>query len=99
MRAAAREGPKTGSFSRRKASTSPAASGAYERIIGGEYPRRGGADQRPLSDDYAEAAAHYREHARGAVDQVAAAVKDLSEIVSGAFRNRGGTPPGESPPK
>jgi len=74
-------------------------SGAYERIIGGEYPRRGGADQRPLSDDYAEAAAHYREHARGAVDQVAAAVKDLSEIVSGAFRNRGGTPPGESPPK
>ena len=74
-------------------------SGAYERIIGGEYPRRGAADQRPLRDDYAEAAAHYREHARGAVDQVAAAVKDLSEIVSGAFRNRGGTPPGESPPK
>ena len=65
-------------------------SGAYERILGGEYPRRGDADKRPLRDDYAEAAAHYREHARGAVDQVAAAVKDLSEIVSGAFRNRGG---------
>jgi len=75
-------------------------SGAYERIVGGEYPRRGDADKRPLSDDYAEAAAHYREHARGAVDQVAAAVKDLSEIVSGAFRHRGGgAPPGDSPPK
>jgi len=74
-------------------------SGAYERIIGGEYPRRGAADQRPLSDDYAEAAAHYREHARGAVDQVAAAVKDLGEIVSGAFRQRGGAPPGDAPPK
>jgi Zn-dependent protease with chaperone function len=76
-------------------------SGAYERIVGGEYPRRTDADKRPLRDDYAEAAAHYREHARGAVDQVAAAVKDLSEIVTGAFRNRGGpgAPPGESPPK
>ena len=76
-------------------------SGAYERIMGGEYPRRGDADHRPLREDYAEAAAHYREHARGAVDQVAAAVKDLSEIVSGAFRHRGGSgaPPGESTPK
>ncbi len=69
-------------------------SGAYDRILGGEYQRRGAADQRPLSEDYAEAGAHYREQARGAVDQVATAVRNIGDLVSGAFRS-----PGEPPQK
>jgi Zn-dependent protease with chaperone function len=74
-------------------------SGAYERILGGEYPRRGAADQRPLRDDYADAAAHYREETRSAVDQVATAVRNLGDLVSGAFRSGGGSggaPPGDN---
>ena len=78
-------------------------SGAYDRILGGEYPRRGAADQRPLREDYADAAAHYREQTRGAVDQVAKAVRDLSDLVTNAFRAGGGgnaePPPGADPAK
>jgi Zn-dependent protease with chaperone function len=69
--------------------------GAYDRILGGEYPRRGAADQRPLTDDYADAAAHYREQTRGAVDQMAEAIRNVSDFVSGAFRS----PPGSRPPE
>ncbi len=82
-------------------------SGGYDRILSGEYPRRGAADQRPLREDYAEAAAHYREQTRGAVDQVAEAVRSLSDLVTNAFRSGGAgagsggeqPPPGASPPK
>ena len=77
--------------------------GAYERIVGGDYPRRGAAEQRPLSEDYAEAAAHYREETRGAVDQVAEAIRNVGDLFTGAFRNAGGgsggAPPGASSTK
>ncbi|HUO52854.1 MAG TPA: M48 family metallopeptidase [Gemmatimonadaceae bacterium] len=65
-------------------------SGAYDRIIGGEYPRRGAANARPLSEDYADAAAHYREETRTAVDQVADALKSVGDLFTGAFRGAGG---------
>lgn len=75
-------------------------SGGYDRILSGEYARRGAAEQRPLSEDYADAAAHYREETRGAVDQVAEALKNVSELFTGAFRAGGGNaPPGASSPK
>ena len=75
-------------------------SGAYDRIKGGEYPRRGAAEQRPLAEDYADAAKHYREETRGAVDQVADALKNVSDLFTGAFRaGSGGAPPGASSPK
>jgi Zn-dependent protease with chaperone function len=68
-------------------------SGAYDRIIGGEYPRRTDTDKRPLREDYADAAEHYREQTRGAVDQMAEAVRNLGDLVSGAFRSPGSKPP------
>jgi Zn-dependent protease with chaperone function len=68
-------------------------SGAYDRIVGGEYPRRTDADKRPLREDYADAAEHYREQTRGAVDQMAEAVRNLGDLVSGAFRSPGSKPP------
>lgn len=72
-------------------------SGAYGRILGGEYARRGDAEQRPLSEDYADAARHYRDETRGAVEQVAEALRNVGELFAGAFRGAGGTPP-EPPP-
>jgi Zn-dependent protease with chaperone function len=78
-------------------------SGAYDRILAGDYPRRGAAEQRPLTDDYADAAAHYREETRGAVDQVADALRSVTDLFTGAFRGggstEGGAPPGASQPK
>jgi len=74
-------------------------SGTYDRILGGEYPRRGAAEQRPLTEDYADAAAHYRNETRGAVDQVAEALKSVSDLFAGAFRSGSGggsAPPGDS---
>jgi len=75
--------------------------GAYDRILGGDYPRRGAAEQRPLREDYADAAAHYREESRTAVDQVAEAIKSVGDLFTGAFRNAGGggAPPGASSTK
>ncbi|HJR42048.1 MAG TPA: M48 family metallopeptidase [Gemmatimonadaceae bacterium] len=60
-------------------------SGQYERILGGDYPRRGD-DTRPLSQDYAEAAGYYGDQTRGAVDEVAAILRGARDAFTGAFR-------------
>lgn len=60
--------------------------GAYERIVNGDYPRRGEND-RPLSDDYAEAAGYYRNEAQTAVDQVKDALRGARDAFSNAYRN------------
>lgn len=61
-------------------------SGAYDRIVGGDYPRRG-ADDRPLSDDYADAAGYYGGEARGAVEQVKDALRGARDAFANAYRN------------
>ncbi|MGH7647978.1 MAG: M48 family metallopeptidase [Gemmatimonadaceae bacterium] len=61
-------------------------SGAYDRIVNGDYPRRGEND-RPLSDDYAEAAGYYRNEAQTAVDQVKDALRGARDAFSNAYRN------------
>jgi Zn-dependent protease with chaperone function len=61
-------------------------SGAYDRIVNGDYPRRGEND-RPLSDDYAEAAGYYRSEAQTAVDQVKDALRGARDAFSNAYRN------------
>lgn len=60
-------------------------SGEYERILSGEYPRRGDGD-RPLSQDYADAAGYYGEQTRGAVDQVSEIIRGARDAFTGAFR-------------
>ena len=60
--------------------------GSYERIIGGDYPRRG-EDDRPLSDDYSAAAGYYGDQARGAVSQVADALREARDAFTEAFRS------------
>jgi Zn-dependent protease with chaperone function len=62
--------------------------GAYQHILGGEYPRRGAADQeRPLSQDIGDAAAHYASEAKKTVDQVADAAKRAARAFTDAFKD------------
>lgn len=71
-------------------------SGDYERVLEGDYPRRGEEDRRPYREDLAEAAAGYRDSAKDLLDQVDAAVDRFRERMVGAWRGEGGGP--EEPP-
>jgi Zn-dependent protease with chaperone function len=63
------------------------ASGEYERIVRGEYVRRG-ADtrERPIRDDMAAAGKYYADEARDMASQVADAAKKAATRVGEAFR-------------
>ncbi|MBI4500579.1 MAG: M48 family metallopeptidase [Gemmatimonadetes bacterium] len=62
--------------------------GHYDRIVRGEYARRGAEqDQRPLKDDLSEAAAHYAREARKTVEGVTDAAKRAAEAFSQAFKD------------
>ena len=63
------------------------ASGAYERILRGEYVRRGTeAKERPLGEDMREAGRYYRDEAREVAGRVADAAKQAGEKAREAFR-------------
>ena len=62
--------------------------GDYDRILRGEYVRRGSeAQDRPLKDDLAAAGAHYAREARETVGHVVNAAKKAAEKAGEAFRN------------
>ena len=64
------------------------ASGEYERILRGEYTRRGNeARERPLRDDMAAAGAYYAGEARELATQVADAARRAADRAREAFRN------------
>jgi Zn-dependent protease with chaperone function len=64
------------------------ASGEYERILRGEYTRRGAeARERPLRDDMAAAGAYYAGEARELATQVANAARRAADRAREAFRN------------
>ena len=63
-------------------------SGEYDTIVAGNYMRRG-ADDRPLADDYADAAGHYGEEWRNTVSHFNDALSRAKDAFSGAWR--GGT--------
>jgi Zn-dependent protease with chaperone function len=65
-------------------------SGAYERILTGEYPHRDEEDDRPYREDLAEAMSGYTDSARELFDQVDAAVDRLRRRVSEAWRREPG---------
>jgi Zn-dependent protease with chaperone function len=61
--------------------------GTYQRILAGDYPRRGAEEpQRPYMDDVAEAAGHYAEKARDVAADVADAAKRAAQAFADAFR-------------
>jgi Zn-dependent protease with chaperone function len=64
------------------------ATGEYDRILRGEYVRRGSeAQERPLRDDMAAAGSYYAGEARELASQVAEAAKRAAERARDAFRN------------
>lgn len=64
------------------------ASGEYDRIVRGEYVRRGAEQQeRPLSEDLSAAGSYYAGEARDLANQVAGAAKRAAERAREAFRN------------
>ena len=62
--------------------------GEYERILSGEYQRRGEKDDRPYREDLKEAMTGYQEGAREIFDEVDAAVDRLRGRISETFRGR-----------
>src|SRR3954451_4722709 len=63
-------------------------SGEYDRILRGEYPRRGPETaERPLKDDLTAAGAYYAGEARELATQVADAARRAAERARDAFRN------------
>jgi Zn-dependent protease with chaperone function len=64
------------------------ATGEYDRILRGEYVRRGSeAKERPISEDFAAAGSYYANEARELASQVADAAKRAAEKAREAFRN------------
>jgi Zn-dependent protease with chaperone function len=64
------------------------ASGEYDRILRGEYTRRGAeAKERPLRDDLAAAGSYYAGEARELATQVAGAARRAADRAREAFRN------------
>jgi Zn-dependent protease with chaperone function len=63
-------------------------SGEYDRIVRGEYVRRGTeADARPIREDFAAAGSYYADEAREIVSQVAEAARRAAERARDAFRD------------
>jgi Zn-dependent protease with chaperone function len=64
------------------------ASGDYDRILRGEYVRRGPETaERPIGDDFAAAGSYYAAEAREVATQVAEAARRAAERAREAFRN------------
>ena len=64
------------------------AAGEYDRILRGEYVRRGAEQrERPLGDDLSAAGSYYAGEARDLATQVAGAAKRAAERAREAFRN------------
>jgi Zn-dependent protease with chaperone function len=64
--------------------------GHYDRVLRGEYPRRGSPDeQRPLTEDFKDAGDYYAEQARHTMESVADVAKKARDAFWGAFRGSG----------
>jgi Zn-dependent protease with chaperone function len=59
-------------------------SGAYDKILSGDYPRRG--DPGHLSDDYVDAAGYYGNQARQAMTEVGDVLARARDAFNNAFR-------------
>lgn len=63
-------------------------SGEYERVRAGAYPRRGEEPPQPLSNDYSEAAGHYADQARAAMEQAEQILRNARDAFVNATRPR-----------
>lgn len=61
--------------------------GGYDAIMSGEYARRGPESERPLRDDYADAAGYYGDKMKGMMNQMADAARRATDTMNNAFRD------------
>jgi len=66
-------------------------SGAYDRILAGDYVRRGQEGERPLRDDLREATDYYADQAKAAAQTVGDAIGRAADAFKEAFRSAAGT--------
>jgi Zn-dependent protease with chaperone function len=60
--------------------------GHYDRILRGEYPKRGTSDeQRPFSEDFGDASRYYADQMKEAMDSVSEVARKAKDAFSGAF--------------
>jgi Zn-dependent protease with chaperone function len=65
------------------------AAGHYDRVLGGEYTRRGAdAEQRPIDKDIDDARDHYMKEARAVVDDVVDSAKRAAQAFTDAFKKK-----------
>jgi Zn-dependent protease with chaperone function len=65
------------------------AAGTYERVLGGEYTRRGPeAEQRPIEKDIDDARDHYMKEAKAVVNDVVDSAKRAAQAFSDAFKKK-----------
>ena len=63
--------------------------GSYEKIVGGEYTRRGPeAEQRPIDKDIDDARDHYMNEAKAVVNDVVDTAKRAAQAFSDAFKKK-----------
>ena len=63
--------------------------GEYDRILRGEYPRRGpDAEQRPLEKDIDDAREHYMKEAKAVVTEVVDSAKRAAQAFSDAMKKK-----------
>ena len=63
--------------------------GTYERVIGGEYTRRGpDAEQRPIDKDIDDARDHYMNEAKAVVNDVVDTAKRAAQAFADAFKKK-----------
>ena len=55
--------------------------GDYDRIVGGEYMKRG--EEPPLREERDSAAAHYGERVKGAFEKAGTSVSEVGDQLSG----------------
>ena len=60
--------------------------GGYDRILRGEYPRRGTEGERPLKEDYVDAAGYYGQQARDVASTVSDSLNRARDAFNQAFR-------------
>jgi Zn-dependent protease with chaperone function len=65
-------------------------SGEYQKILAGDYRRRGDASSPPLSEDLVDAAGYYGDQARGAMDTISGVLGRAREAFNDAFKPGGG---------
>lgn len=65
------------------------AAGSYEKVLGGEYTRRGPeAEQRPIDKDIDDARDHYMNEAKAVVNDVVDTAKRAAQAFSDAFKKK-----------